>query len=48
MKNKNYYINPEEDDKRTNERLERLLSRSFARYWKRKRVFDICARLSES
>ena len=42
MKNKNYYINPEEDDKRTNERLERLLSRSFARYWKRKRVFDIC------
>ena len=36
-----YFINPSKDDKKANERLKGLLGRSFARYWKKKRIFDL-------
>ena len=36
-----HFINPSKDDKKANERLSGLLSKSFARYWKKKRIFDL-------
>ena len=35
------YIEPDELDQATNERLRQLLERSRATYWKQKRVFDV-------